>query len=77
MEMEKEDPETGERYTWIQGESLRELLRTERIEQIEQEFKKRIDIDKIAPNTPLKKILFSQSDSTEVGDNESCLICHL
>ncbi len=77
MGMEKEDPETGERYTWVSGESLRELIRPERVRQIEENFKNRAAIAKLAPNTPLAKIFSSDIDLDEDGGNESCLICHL
>ena len=40
-EYEKEDPITGERYTWNQGESLDELARPERIAQIKEDYEKR------------------------------------
>lgn len=77
MEMEKEDPETGERYTWISGESLQELIKPERIEQIEERFRSKTTTAKLAPNTPLVKIFSSDIDFSDDGDNESCLICHL
>ncbi len=41
MNYEKEDPVTHERFTWIQGESLKELSRPERVRQIKEEFAKR------------------------------------
>jgi 3'-phosphoadenosine 5'-phosphosulfate sulfotransferase (PAPS reductase)/FAD synthetase len=76
MEMEKENSITGEQYTWIPGESLSELIKPERIDQIKANFQNRItSAVKIAPNTPLSKI-FSHDISEEMGD-ESCLICHL
>ena len=34
--MRKFNPETGERFTWSQGESLEELANPERIEQIKE-----------------------------------------
>jgi len=76
MEMEREDSETAERYTWVSGESLRDLIQPERIQQIRTNFQNRvISTGKVAPNTPLSKI-FSLDISGDVGD-ESCLICHL
>ena len=38
---EKIDPLTGERFTWMQGESLDELSRPERIAEIKAEYEKR------------------------------------
>ena len=76
MEMEKENPETVERYTWISGESLQELIRPERIQQIEANFQEQaISLGKATPNTPLSKI-FSLDISDDVS-GEPCLICHL
>jgi hypothetical protein len=76
MEMEKENPETNERYTWIDGESLQELIEPERIKQIETKFEKRnLSSAKVAPNTPLTRV-FSLDIADEDGD-EGCLICHL
>jgi len=76
LEMEKEDSETGERYTWTAGERLGELVKPERIHEIEVSFAKRAaSTGKIAPNTPLSKV-FSLNEAND-EDNESCLICHL
>jgi 3'-phosphoadenosine 5'-phosphosulfate sulfotransferase (PAPS reductase)/FAD synthetase len=38
MEYEKFDPDTGQQYTWSEGESLADLSRPERIAQIKSEF---------------------------------------
>ncbi len=38
---EKEDPVTGKKYTWNQGESLEELATPERVAQIKKEYEKR------------------------------------
>lgn len=76
IEMEKENPETGERYTWISGESLQELVRPERIQQIEANFQRRaVSLGRATPNTPLSKIF--SPDISDDEDGESCLICHL
>jgi 3'-phosphoadenosine 5'-phosphosulfate sulfotransferase (PAPS reductase)/FAD synthetase len=76
MHMEKEDPETGERYTWIAGESLQELIESERVQQIERNFQNRtISSGRITPNTPLSKI-FTLDAASDDGD-DACLICHL
>lgn len=75
MEMEKEDSETGERFTWIPGESLRELIRPERIQQIEEYSQKgNVTSNRITPCMPLSKVFASDIAPEEV---DSCLICHL
>lgn len=76
MGMEKVNPETGERYTWISGESLEELIKPDRIEQIKASSQDRNAlVSKVAPNMPLSKI-FALNVDAEVGE-EPCLICHL
>jgi 3'-phosphoadenosine 5'-phosphosulfate sulfotransferase (PAPS reductase)/FAD synthetase len=56
---EKSDPETGELYTWSQGESLNELSKPERVAQIKAEHAEallayaRVSV----PNRPLIRIL--------------------
>lgn len=76
MEMERVDSATGERYTWVSGESLEELTKPERIQNIELTFRNRaLSTTKLAPNTPLTKVFALDIDDGD-GD-ESCLICHL
>lgn len=77
LAMEKQDPETGEKYTWISGESLKELIRPKRILEIEENFQNKTAIAKLTPNTPLVKIFSSDIDINENGSDDSCLICHL
>lgn len=74
MEYEKEDPETGERYTWVQGESLAELAKPERVEEIQREFDARIGRQaKHAADRSLADVF-----SGEEGDESpGCTICHL
>ena len=72
MEFEKEDPLTGERYTWVQGETLAELAA--RKDDIKAEHAKRCE-----------RVVAFQGDATladvfEAEDGESsqgCAICHL
>jgi hypothetical protein len=55
---EKRDPETGEPYTWSQGESLEELSRPERIAQIKSEYAEQLGAaESKSPNMPLIHIL--------------------
>jgi 3'-phosphoadenosine 5'-phosphosulfate sulfotransferase (PAPS reductase)/FAD synthetase len=62
---EKIDPETGERYTWSQGESLEELAMPERLTQI-----RRKDAATTMARTTLAAIF---SDASE--DDPACAIC--
>ena len=38
MNYEKVDTETGERFTWVEGESLAELARPERVVAIKEQY---------------------------------------
>jgi len=74
MEYEREDPLTGERYTWVQGESLEELSRPERIEQIKREFAERnASAISRAAELPLGEVFATEEAASSAG----CLICHL
>ena len=62
---EKFNPETGERFTWCQGESLEELSQPDRIAQIKANTEKAMASKKTAkPNRRLIEIL------TDVHDDE-------
>lgn len=71
---EKIDLETGERYTWNQGESLDEL--SQRSESIMEEYEKRREREANAfkGHQKLKDIWGYDSDD---GESLSCNICHL
>ncbi len=74
-EYEKFDHETGERFTWCQGESLEELSQPERIAQIKANTEKAMASKKTAkPNRRLIEILTDVHDDED--DEEPCLICH-
>ena len=74
-EYEKFNPETGERFTWSQGESLEELSDPERIAQIKANTEKATASKKTAkPNRRLIEILTDVHD--DENDEEPCLICH-
>ena len=74
-EYEKFDHETGERFTWCQGESLEELSQPERIAQIKANTEKAMASKKTAkPNRRLIEILTDVLDDED--DEEPCLICH-
>lgn len=67
---EKVDPETGQRYTWQQGESLDELAAPERLVQIRKEAPKRG-----GNQSPTLFNVFSTDDDDQ--EDRSCLICDL
>lgn len=74
MAYEKEDPKTGERYTWIQGESLVDLAKPSRIKQIKADYaKKRANAN---PATNKESPLITVFDETE-DSADKCVICHL
>ncbi len=71
---EKENLETGERYTWSSRESLNELQTPERIQQIKTEHAQRQEANKSRhqANQTLLQVLDNQDE-----DNDGCLVCHL
>ena len=72
---EKFDHETGERFTWCQGESLEELSQPERIAEIKANTEKAMASKKTTkPNRRLIEILTDVLDDED--DEEPCLICH-
>ena len=72
---EKFNEETGERFTWCQGESLEELSDIERIAQIKANTEKAMAFKKTAKsNRRLIEILTDVHDDED--DEEPCLICH-
>jgi len=73
IQYERVDPQTGERYTWSQRESLEELRQPDRVEQIRSEYVKRQEYKtKTQINLTLTQV-FSEDEDT----GEGCLICHL
>ena len=71
---EKEDSDTGERYTWSAKESLVELQNPDRIIKIKEEYARRQEAlkQKHQANQTLAQIF-----SSEDAESEGCLICHL
>jgi len=67
---EKIDPETGERYTWQQGESLEELSRPARLAEI----KARAPQAKATSSTLLH--ILGQDDEDD-AEERACLVCDL
>lgn len=70
---EKEDPETGERYTWAPSESLKEIRDPERQKAIRDEFERR----KARQQQSRANLTLVNVFSTEESGDEGCLICHL
>jgi hypothetical protein len=71
---EKEDKETGSRYTWVVRESLEELRKPERVAQIRAEHEKRMtEARKYRTNLPLAEVLAEEEEDGE----RACLICEL
>jgi 3'-phosphoadenosine 5'-phosphosulfate sulfotransferase (PAPS reductase)/FAD synthetase len=72
MKYERVDPVTGEKYTWVDRESLEELAKPDRVRQIKAEYEQK---QKAQPspkaNSPLHTVF--SGDSLESG----CLVCHL
>ena len=55
---EKCNSETGEQYTWSEGESLEELSRPERVAQIKAEYAEQVvSYQGWSPNSPLIRVL--------------------
>jgi len=72
---EKINPDTGEGYTWSQGESLVELAEQERVAQIKAQHQKAMESKKGSrPNRRLIEIFGDVLDDED--DEEPCLICH-
>jgi len=69
-----EKPEEG--YTWAQRESLEELARPERIEQIRREEEKRKAQAAIRRKPKTLAEIFTHVDENP-EDEHACLICHL
>ena len=73
---EKVIEETGQRFTWSQGESLDELAQPERADEIRRKHLKVLNTERAArPDRPLFEILTEAHD--QEGDEDACLICHL
>lgn len=72
MKYERTDPLTGEKYTWVQGESLAELADPKRIAQVKEDYQRRLERERsFSPNASLEHVL------ADCDDGAGCLICHL
>lgn len=72
MKYEKTDPKSGQIYTWVQGESLAELARPERVAQIKADYEKKMkQCTAFSKDATLGDVLLND------GEEKGCLICHL
>ncbi|MHB8993705.1 MAG: phosphoadenosine phosphosulfate reductase family protein [Armatimonadota bacterium] len=73
MQYEKKNVD-GERYTWVQGESLEELSRPQRVAEIKAGFERRSNAGGgFRGGRPLGEVL----DTEDGGEERGCLICTL
>jgi len=74
MKYERKDPVTGEMYTWVQGESLAELARPERVARIKADYEKR----RASESSVVKEAsLLSVFEMQCIDEHAGCVICHL
>lgn len=72
---EKIDEETGERYTWNQRESLEELAKPERVEEIKARHEQAMQSkQKRRVNLPLIEVLDEVLEDED--DDQPCFFCH-
>lgn len=74
MEYERTDSLAGESYTWVQGESLADLSRPERVEQIKTDYEKKLSHEKKALKEASLLAVFEMQCADE---HAGCVICHL
>ena len=74
-EYEKFDPETGDRYTWTQKESLEELASPERVAEIKEKHLKSLEVkQQRRANMPLLEVLNEVLE--DENDEDPCHFCH-
>ena len=74
---EKADPETGERYTWSDAESLDELARPERVAEVKARTAQRAErLRQRRGGVTLLEQFFDEVRDAE-DDGAGCSICHL
>jgi 3'-phosphoadenosine 5'-phosphosulfate sulfotransferase (PAPS reductase)/FAD synthetase len=72
---EKVDPETGERYTWSQKESLEELSDPARVKEIKERHARELEASKKRrPNRTLLEVIEEVYDDED--DDQPCTFCH-
>jgi len=74
MKYERTDPITGEKYTWIQGETLSDIARPARAAKIKADYEKRMAREvSIAKDASLLSVFDAHCTDERAG----CIICHL
>lgn len=74
-EYEKIDEESGERYTWNQRESLDELAKPERVEEIKAKHRAAMEAtQKRRVNLPFIEVLDEVLEDED--DDQPCFFCH-
>lgn len=73
MAYEKADPLTGERFTWVEGESLAELAKPERVAEIKAQYEKRVAAQKKSQANLGLKDVFVEEDT----GLSPCMMCQL
>jgi hypothetical protein len=71
---ERKDPVTGELYTWVQGESLADLAKPERVAEIKADYEKRLASQ---PSSTKDGSLLSVFEAQRGDERAGCMICHL
>ena len=75
MGYEKIDDEADERYTWTQRESLEELARPERVQEIKDRHEREMEKGKRRRiNLPLVEVFDEVLDDED--DDQPCFFCH-
>ena len=72
-DFEKVDLSTGEHFTWVEGESLRELAKTERVAEIKSQHKNKC----AGAGRRLKDALLKDVLPKDEAEDQGCVICHL
>lgn len=72
-DFEKHDAESGKSFTWVQNESLSDVAKPERIQQIKADYERKMKQHHACNEGTTLRDIFS----FDSGDRESCLICHL
>ncbi len=74
---EKTAVESGSPFTWSQGESLEDLSRLERIDQIKDDYAKRLEKSKQKmQQNPLRQNKHLIDIDDLYGQSKVCLVCH-
>lgn len=75
-EYEKMKTENGQSYTWSEKESLDELMRPERVEQIKREHEMAMARERARFGSPSSRLIDLFCSATE-GNDVACTICRL